>query len=46
MYNLSWLLFPINGSQYDPAIAFPITMGLAILVPFLWHAKTKQAKNV
>ncbi|GHO99481.1 CPBP family intramembrane metalloprotease [Reticulibacter mediterranei] len=40
MYNLSWLVFPINGSQYDPAIAFPIMVVLALLVTILWGAKS------
>lgn len=38
-YNLSWILFPINGSSYDPAIAFPIMVVLALLVTFLWGSK-------
>jgi uncharacterized protein len=40
MYNLSWIFFPINGSHYDPGIAFPIIAVLALLVTFLWGAKT------
>lgn len=40
MYNVGYVLFPNNGSHYNPAIAFPITAVIAIIVTFLWGAKT------
>jgi uncharacterized protein len=40
MYNVGYVLFPNIGSHYDPAIAFPITAVIAIMVTFLWGAKT------
>jgi membrane protease YdiL (CAAX protease family) len=40
MYNIGYVLFPNNGSHYDPAIAFPITLVIAVIVTFLWGAQT------
>jgi uncharacterized protein len=40
MYNIGYVLFPTAGSHYDPAIAFPITAVIAIIVTCFWGAKT------
>ena len=40
MYNIGYVLFPNNGSHYDPAIAFPITAVIAVIVTFFWGAQT------
>jgi membrane protease YdiL (CAAX protease family) len=40
MYNVGYVLFPNRGSHYDPAIAFPITVMMAVIVTFLWGAQT------
>lgn len=38
--NVSWALFPNNGSHYDPAIAGPITAVVALIVALLWGSRT------
>lgn len=40
MINLSWSLFPNYGSHYDPAVTGSIATATAIIVTFLWGAKT------
>lgn len=35
MINLSWQLFPINGSYYDPRVFGPLSFGIAILLLFM-----------
>ncbi len=40
MSNVSWSLFPNNGSNYDPAITGIITAITVMIVVFLWGAKT------
>ncbi len=40
MYNVGYVLFSNNGSHYDPAIAFPIMVVLAVIVTCFWGAKT------
>jgi len=40
MDNVSWSLFPNNGSHYDPAITGVLTAITAIIVTFLWGSKT------
>ncbi len=40
MYNIGYVLFPNYGSHYDPAIAFPITVVLAVIVTFFWGSQT------
>ncbi len=40
MTNVSWLLFPIYGSHYDPRIAGPITALAAVLVAVAWGPRT------
>jgi membrane protease YdiL (CAAX protease family) len=36
MINLSWQLFPINGSFYDPQVFSLVTLGLAVVI-FVAH---------
>jgi membrane protease YdiL (CAAX protease family) len=38
--NVSWSLFPNNGSHYDPAVTGVITAIAAVVVTLLWGAKT------
>ena len=38
--NVSWSLFPNYGSHYDPAVTGAITAIAAVIVTFLWGAKT------
>lgn len=40
MDNVSWSLFPNNGSHYDPAITGTITAIVAAAVVYLWGSKT------
>ena len=40
MHNLSWQLFPINGSYYDPRITSLILTAVAIVVVVVWGPKT------
>jgi uncharacterized protein len=40
MSNVSWLLFPIYGSYYDPCIAGLITTFAAVLVTVVWGPQT------
>ncbi len=40
MLNLTWQLFPINGSFYDPRITALIVTFAAVIVIFLWGPKT------
>jgi len=32
MINLSWQLFPVNGSYYDPRVFGLIALGFAIII--------------
>lgn len=49
MLNLTWQLFPINGSYYDPRITALIVSGMAVIVTVVWGPKTlaqfKQGVN-
>jgi hypothetical protein len=36
MSNVSWLLFPVYGSYYDPRIAGLITAFAVVLVTGVW----------
>lgn len=38
--NLSWALFPNNGSHYDPFTSFMITLPVVITVILGWDSKT------
>lgn len=40
MYNVSYSLFPNNGSHYDPAILGLLTFIVAVIVSLLWGSKT------
>ena len=46
MTNLSWQLFPNNGSHYDPRITALIVTAVAALVTLQWGAQTLAAKEV
>lgn len=36
MINLTWQLFPINGSAYDPRVTSVITAAVAVIVVSVW----------
>ncbi len=40
MANVGYVLFPVHGSLYDPAIGGSITAVIAVIVTFLWGTKT------
>ncbi|HLO30204.1 MAG TPA: CPBP family glutamic-type intramembrane protease [Anaerolineales bacterium] len=40
MMNLTWQLFPVNGSFYDPRMTALIVTCVATIVTFLWRPKT------
>jgi membrane protease YdiL (CAAX protease family) len=40
MCNVSWQLFPIQGSHYDPRFVGPIVAIAAAIVAFLWGPAT------
>ncbi len=40
MLNLTWQLFPINGSFYDPRITALIVTVVAVIVTIVWGPKT------
>jgi membrane protease YdiL (CAAX protease family) len=40
MVNLTWQLFPVNGSSYDPRVTSPILALAAALVIVVWGPKT------
>ena len=40
MLNVTWQLFPVNGSFYDPRITGLIVAFVAVIVTFLWGPKT------
>jgi membrane protease YdiL (CAAX protease family) len=40
MYNVSWQLFPVNGSYYDPRITGLIFAGAAVLIVVIWGPQT------
>jgi hypothetical protein len=40
MSNVSWQLFPNSGSHYDPRINGLIVSAIAVLVTFVWGART------
>ncbi len=39
MVNLTWQLFPIDGSYYDPRVTSPIMASVAALVTIVWAPK-------
>lgn len=40
MLNLTWQLFPINGSYYDPRTSGLIAAGVAVIVVIVWGPRT------
>lgn len=40
MLNLTWQLYPINGSYYDPRLTGIIVTSVAIIVTVLWGPRT------
>jgi len=40
MINLTWQVFPINGSYYDPRVTSLITAILAVVVVIVWGPRT------
>ncbi len=40
MINLTWQLFPINGSFYDPRVAGSISAVVAVVVAIVWGPRT------
>ena len=40
MLNVTWQLFPVNGSFYDPRMTALIVLCAAAVVAFLWRPKT------
>lgn len=40
MVNLTWQLFPINGSYYDPRVTGLITAIVAVVVVIVWGPRT------
>jgi len=40
MYNVSYSIFPNDGSHYDPATVGAITLIIAVIVTVLWGSKT------
>jgi hypothetical protein len=40
MDDVSWSLFPNDGSHYDPAVTGVITAVIAVIVTYLWGART------
>ena len=49
MFNLTWQLYPINGSYYDPRVTSLIVAAVALMVVVIWGAgtmtRTRKAKN-
>jgi hypothetical protein len=40
MINLTWQLFPVNGSFYDPRVTGLITAAVAVVVVIVWGSRT------
>ncbi len=40
MINLTWQLFPVNGSYYDPRVTGVITAAVAVVVVIVWGPRT------
>ena len=46
MINVTWQLFPINGSYYDPRVTGLITAAVAVIVVIGWGPRTlMQTRN-
>lgn len=46
MINLTWQLFPVNGSYYDPRVTSLIAFGVAVLVVIVWGPRTLTLQRV
>jgi hypothetical protein len=46
MMNLTWQLFPVNGSFYDPRITGLIVTVVAFIVIFGWGAKQRHTMAI
>jgi hypothetical protein len=44
--NLSWQLFPVHGSSWDPRINGLLVAGVAAIVILVWGPKTLTGRNV
>ncbi|HZK54131.1 MAG TPA: hypothetical protein VFC84_08065 [Desulfosporosinus sp.] len=40
MFNVTWQLFPINGSYYDPRISGTIFAFVAVIIIVIWEPRT------
>lgn len=40
MFNVTWQLFPINGSYYDPRVTSLIMVAVAVFVVIVWGSQT------
>ena len=40
MFNLTWQLFPVNGSYYDPRVTSLIITAVAVVVVIVWGPRT------
>lgn len=40
MINLTWQLFPLNGSAYDPRVTSVLTAVVALVVVIVWGPRT------
>jgi membrane protease YdiL (CAAX protease family) len=40
MINVTWQLFPVNGSYYDPRVTGVITAAVAVVVVIVWGPRT------
>ena len=40
MMNLTWQLFPVKGSFFDPRVTGLITLGVALVVVIVWGRRT------
>ncbi len=43
--NLTWQLFPVNGSFYDPRVAGSISALVAVLVAIVWGPRTLTRRS-
>jgi membrane protease YdiL (CAAX protease family) len=46
MINLTWQLFPINGSYYDPQVTSLIVAAAALIVVLIWGPSTLRLRNI
>ncbi len=38
--NVTWQLFPVNGSYFDPGVSGLISAVIAIIIVFIWEPRT------